>query len=131
MQNLGFWFLYLTKFYIENFSIINCIKKDLLNFLFIRYDFAIIQLLFWRTFLISLFLQALSKVSQGNIFVFFFYIWSFKVNSIFIIIRICFLLLLSKPNINWSFSPSSFSFKLLLLYFIKVLATCWPIVKFF
>ena len=89
---------------------------------------AIIQLLLWKMFIISLLLQTLNEVSQSNIiFVFFLYIWSFKVNSIFIIIRIC--LFLSKLNINW-FLLSLFSSKLL-LYLIKVLATGRAVAKIF
>ena len=64
--------------------------KDFLNFsFFIRYKTAIIKQsfsYFFAKFLISLLLQILNEVSQSNIFlVFFLHIWSFKVNSIFII----------------------------------------------
>ena len=62
------------------------LRKISLIFLFIRYDTTIIQLLFWKNFLISLLLQALNEIIQSNIFlVFFFYTRSFKVNSIYII----------------------------------------------
>ena len=83
-------------------------RKIFLIFLFIRYDTAIIQLLLWKIFLMSLLLQDINEVRKSNIFLFFLYIWSFRVNSIFNIIRICFLL--SKLNINW-----------FLLYFIVFL----------
>ena len=89
-----------------------------LIFLFIIYDTAIIQLLLWKIFLISLLLQAFNEVSQINIFlVFFFYIWSSKVISIFIIIRIWFSSV--KFNINWLLLFFIVFSKLLLLYLIK------------
>ena len=56
----------------------------------------------WKSFLIKLLLQVLNEASQSNIFLvffFFFCIRSSKINSIFIIIRISFLL--SKLNIYW------------------------------
>ena len=67
---------------------------------------------FLKNFLIILLLQSLNEVSQSNIFFVFFYIWSFKVNSIFIIIWICFLL--SKLNINW--------FSFFLIIFLQYIA---------
>ena len=115
-------------------------KKIFLIFLFIRYDTAIIKqtssYIFWKKFFISLLLQALNEVNQSNIFlvflvflVFFLYIWSFKVNRIFIIIRFCFLF--SKLNINWFLLFFSFFLKLFLLYLIKVLTTGHSVAKIF
>ena len=80
-------------------------------------------------FLISLLLEALNEVSLGKFFlVFFFYIWLSKVDSIFIIIRTWF----SSVNsiLIGSFLSSSFSSKLLLLYFIKISATGLPVTNF-
>ena len=84
---------------------------------------------FWKIFLISLLLQALNEVSQSNIFLdFFFYIWSFQVKIIFIIIIIFFCSVSS--IFNGSFYFSLFSSKLL-LYLIKILATGRPVAKIF
>ena len=130
LENYGCWQLH-WKNYIENFSIRNYLKKDILNFLFsldtipqsFSYFFKIKNL-------INLLLQALIEVSQSNIFfVFFFYTWSFKFNSIFIVIRIYFWSVSS--ILISSFSSSSFSFESLLLYLIKVLATDLPVAKIF
>ena len=121
----------LNKIFILKILVLEITSRMIfLIFLFIRYDTAIIQLLFWKNFLISLLLQAPNEVSQSNIFlVFFFYIWSSKVNSIFIIIRICFLF--NKFNINWFLLFFIVSSKLLLLFLIKALATDLPVAKIF
>ena len=94
------------------------------------YNTAIIKLLLWKNFLVSLLLQALNEVSQSNIFlVYFLYTWSSKVNYIFIISELAFCSLNS--ILIGSFSSSSFSSKLLQLYLIKVLATGRPVAKLF
>ena len=85
---------------------------------------------FLKIFLINLLLQALNEVSLSNIFlVFFCYIWSSKVNSIFIISGSAFW---SVNSISiGSFSFSSFFSEQLLLYLIKVLAAGLPVAKFY
>ncbi len=59
-----------------------------------RYDIRIIKytiVIFWRNLLISLLLYAFNEISLSNVlFIFSFYIQPFKVNSIFIIIKISF-----------------------------------------
>ena len=80
---------FVEKNYIENLRIWNYFKKDFLNFSFHYVRYCNHPVTFLKIFLISLLLQALNEVSISKIFlVFFFYIWSFKVDSIFIIIRI-------------------------------------------
>ena len=103
---------HLTKLYIEHFNIKNYFKIILLNFLFIWYDTAIISY-FSKHFPHLLAFVIFNEVNLSNIFlVFFFYIWSFKVDSIFIIIRFCFCSVSS--ILIGSFSPFSFSSELLL-----------------
>ena len=105
-------------------------KKISLIFLFTRYETAIIIQLssyFLKMFLISFILKALNEVSQSNII--FLCIWSFKVNSIFIISGSFFLF--SKLNINWLLLFFIVSSDLLLLYLIKVLATSLSVAKFY
>ena len=116
--------------FIENISILNYFKKEFLIFLFIRYDTAIIQLLFEK-FPHQLAFVNFNEVSQSNIFLvfFFLYIWSSKVNSIFIFLWSAFC---SVNSISIGFfSFSLFSSEQLLLYSIKVLATIRPAAKFF
>ena len=77
-------------------------KKIFLIFLFTMYDTAIILLLFWKKFLISLlFIKLSMKLARAISFSSSFFIWLFKINRIYIIIRICFFI--SKLNINWFF----------------------------
>ena len=100
-------------------------------YFFIWYDTAVIKQsssYFSKNFPHLFAFASPNEVSQRNIFfVFFFYIWSSKVNSIFIIIRIWFCSVNS--ILIGSFSSSSFTSKSLLLYLIKALATGLPVGK--
>ena len=120
----------LKKFILKNLELEITSKKIFLIFLFTMYDTAIILLLFWKKFLISLlFIKLSMKLARAISFSSSFFIWLFKINRIYIIIRICFFM--SKLNINWFFLFFIVSSKLLLLYFIKISATGWPVAKIF
>ena len=118
--------IWLKKFIFKILGLEINSRKIFLFFLFIRYDTTIIQ--FFFIFLISLLLQTLNEVSQSNIFVFFFYIWSSKVNNIFIISGSAFWSV-SSISID-SFTFSSFFSELLLSYLIQDLATGLPVTNF-
>ena len=68
LKNLNRFKNTLQNFILKNLVLEITLKKIFLNFLFIRYDTTIIELLFRKNFLINLLLQALTEVSQNNYF---------------------------------------------------------------
>ena len=120
----------LNKNYIQNFRIRNYFKKDFLNFSFhnVRYCNHLVTFLEKISHQFAFFKLSM-KLARAISFSSSFFIWLFKINRIYIIIRICFLSVSS--ILIGSFSSSSFSSKLLFLYFIKILATGWPVAKIF
>ena len=97
----------LNKYLIKNLVLEITSRKIFLIFLFIKYRYRNHPVNFLKILFISLLLQAINEVSQDNIFlVFFLYIWSSKVNSIFTVSGLAFCSVSSM--LIGSFSSSSF-----------------------